>query len=58
MILLCDHVQDPHNLGAMIRSAEAAGASAVLIPKTRRLPADGDGNQDERRSRAAPARPR
>lgn len=33
MILLCDHVQDPHNLGAMIRSAEAAGASAVLIPK-------------------------
>lgn len=33
MVLLCDHVQDPHNLGAMIRSAEAAGASAVLIPK-------------------------
>ena len=33
MILLCDHIQDPHNLGAVIRSAEAAGASAVMIPK-------------------------
>ena len=33
MMLLCDHVQDPHNLGAIIRSAEAAGASAVMIPK-------------------------
>ena len=33
MLLLCDHLQDPHNLGAVIRSAEAAGASGVLIPK-------------------------
>ena len=33
MILLCDHIQDPHNLGAVVRSAEAAGASAVMIPK-------------------------
>ncbi|MCE5200937.1 MAG: 23S rRNA (guanosine(2251)-2'-O)-methyltransferase RlmB [Synergistaceae bacterium] len=33
MILICDHIQDPHNLGAVIRSAEAAGASAVMIPK-------------------------
>ena len=33
MVILCDHLQDPHNLGAVIRSAEAAGASAVLIPK-------------------------
>lgn len=33
MVILCDHIQDPHNLGAVIRSAEAAGASAVLIPK-------------------------
>lgn len=32
MMILCDHVQDPHNLGAIIRSAEAAGASAVVIP--------------------------
>lgn len=33
MLLLCDHIQDPRNLGALIRSAEAAGASAVMIPK-------------------------
>lgn len=33
MVLLCDHLQDPHNLGAVIRSAEAAGAFAVIIPK-------------------------
>ncbi|MDO4988534.1 MAG: 23S rRNA (guanosine(2251)-2'-O)-methyltransferase RlmB [Synergistes sp.] len=33
MILLCDHIQDPHNLGAVIRSAEASGASGVMIPK-------------------------
>jgi len=33
MVLLCDHIQDPRNLGAAIRSAEAAGASAVMVPK-------------------------
>ena len=33
VILLCDHLQDPHNLGAVIRTAEAAGAFAVMIPK-------------------------
>lgn len=33
MILLCDHIQDPHNLGAIIRTAEAAGADAVMFPK-------------------------
>ena len=33
LVLLCDHLQDPHNLGAVIRSAEAAGASGVIIPK-------------------------
>lgn len=33
MVLLCDHLQDPHNLGAVVRSAEAAGAFAVIIPK-------------------------
>lgn len=33
LVLLCDHLQDPHNLGAVIRSAEAAGASGVIVPK-------------------------
>ena len=31
--LICDDVNDPHNLGAMIRSAECAGANGVIIPK-------------------------
>lgn len=33
MLLMCDHIQDPHNLGAIIRTAEIAGASGVIIPK-------------------------
>lgn len=33
LVLLCDHLQDPHNLGAVIRTAEAAGACGVVIPK-------------------------
>lgn len=31
--ILCDEVNDPHNLGAIIRSAECAGANGVIIPK-------------------------
>ncbi len=34
-VLLCDGLQDPHNLGAVIRSAEAAGAHGVIIPERR-----------------------
>lgn len=41
MLLLCDHIQDPHNLGAVIRSAEAAGASGVMIPKRGGCPPTG-----------------
>ena len=32
-IIICDGIEDPHNLGAIIRSAEAAGAHGVIIPK-------------------------
>lgn len=35
LLLALDGVQDPHNLGACIRSAEAAGADAVIIPRDR-----------------------
>ncbi|MCX6622273.1 MAG: 23S rRNA (guanosine(2251)-2'-O)-methyltransferase RlmB [Acidobacteria bacterium] len=35
LLVLLDGVEDPHNLGAVIRTAHAAGASAVLIPERR-----------------------
>lgn len=31
--IICDEVNDPHNLGAIIRSAECAGANGIIIPK-------------------------
>jgi len=38
LLLVLDGVQDPHNLGACLRSADAAGAHAVIIPKDRSSP--------------------
>ena len=35
LIIICDELSDPHNLGAIIRSAECAGAHGVIIPKRR-----------------------
>lgn len=37
-ILLLDEIEDPHNLGAILRTAAAAGISAVLVPKHRQAP--------------------
>lgn len=34
-IIICDEISDPHNLGAIIRSAECAGAHGIIIPKRR-----------------------
>jgi len=35
LIVACDELSDPHNLGAIIRTAECAGAHGVIIPKRR-----------------------
>ncbi len=34
-IIICDEIEDPHNLGAIIRSAEACGVHGIIIPKRR-----------------------
>ncbi len=35
LLILCDELSDPHNLGAILRTAECAGAHGVIIPKRR-----------------------
>ena len=35
LIVVCDEISDPHNLGAIIRTAYCAGAHGVVIPKRR-----------------------
>ncbi|MBQ3107262.1 MAG: 23S rRNA (guanosine(2251)-2'-O)-methyltransferase RlmB, partial [Firmicutes bacterium] len=35
LLVICDELSDPHNLGAILRSAECAGAHGVIIPKRR-----------------------
>ena len=35
LVVVCDEISDPHNLGAVIRTAECAGAHGVVIPKRR-----------------------
>lgn len=37
-VLLLDSIEDPHNLGAIIRSATAAGISAIIIPTQQQVP--------------------
>lgn len=34
-IIVCDSIEDPHNLGAIIRTAEAGGVHGIIIPKRR-----------------------
>jgi 23S rRNA (guanosine2251-2'-O)-methyltransferase len=41
LLLILDGVTDPHNLGACLRTADAAGVHAVLIPKDRSATVDG-----------------
>lgn len=35
LLVIADHIEDPHNLGAILRSSLAAGAQGVVIPKRR-----------------------
>lgn len=36
-VVILDHLEDPHNLGAIIRTCEAAGVSYIIIPKDRQV---------------------
>ncbi len=36
-IVILDHIEDPHNFGAIIRTCEAAGVDAIIIPKDRQV---------------------
>ena len=37
IIVVLDHLEDPHNLGAIIRTCEAAGIKGIIIPKDRQV---------------------
>ena len=36
-LVILDHLEDPHNLGAIIRTSEAAGVDGIIIPKDRQV---------------------
>jgi len=35
VVVILDHLEDPHNLGAIIRTCEAAGVTGIILPKNR-----------------------
>lgn len=37
-IIVCDEIEDPHNMGAIIRTAECAGVHGIIVPKRRSAP--------------------
>ncbi len=37
IVVILDHLEDPHNLGAVIRTCEAAGVKGIIIPKNRQV---------------------
>ena len=49
VVVMLDHLEDPHNFGAIIRTCEAAGIKSIIIPKDRSVSAadmDGDNYKD------------
>ena len=38
IIVMLDHIEDPHNFGAIIRTSEALGVDAIIIPNDRNVP--------------------
>ena len=40
-LIILDHLEDPHNLGAIIRTAEAAGVDGIILPKDRGVTVNG-----------------
>ena len=55
LLLALDGVQDPHNLGACLRTADACGALAVIVPRDRAAQLNPDARA---RWPSAPPRPR
>ncbi len=41
VVVLLDHLEDPHNFGAIIRTCEAAGIRSIIIPKDRSVSVNG-----------------
>lgn len=41
LLILLDHIEDPHNFGAIIRTCEAAGVDGIIIPKDRSVEVNG-----------------
>lgn len=41
LIVILDHIEDPHNFGAIIRTCEAAGVTGIIIPKDRSVDVNG-----------------
>jgi len=41
LFVILDHIEDPHNFGAIIRTCEAAGVDAIIIPEDRSVDVNG-----------------
>ena len=41
IIVMLDHLEDPHNFGAIVRTCEAAGIKSIIIPKDRSVKVTG-----------------